>query len=74
MTNLEPVGEQIWADTLITVDQKVHKQRIEIAGSLEQTLTVEQATDLILERVLFQSKHYTSRNTAKFNKTIILHL
>ena len=67
VTNLEPVGEQIWADTLITVDQKVHKQRIEIAGSLEQTLTVEQATDLILERVLFQSKRFVSHNTLPIN-------
>lgn len=60
VSNLNCVGESIWADTLICVDSQgqIQRSKIDIAGVPEQTLTMDQVTDRIVDLVVKQSTQF----------------
>lgn len=68
VSNLDPVGQPIWADTLITVDSSgLHCKQIEILGVPDQTLTLGQVTDRILHRVTDHARQFVKHNRLPIN-------
>jgi hypothetical protein len=61
VSNINPVGQQIWADT------RLNGTKINIPGALEQTLTLDQATDKIIQLVLAQSQGFLKHTQLPIN-------
>jgi hypothetical protein len=68
ISNFEPVGEPVWADTLITIDSTgLQRRRIGIPGALGELLTVDQVTDRILDRVIRSAQQFLKHNQLPIN-------
>ena len=68
ITNLEPAGEPVWADTMISIDSTgLRRRQIGIAGALGESLTVEQVTDRILDRVTTSAQQFLKHNQLPIN-------
>jgi hypothetical protein len=61
VSNINPIGNQVWANTLL------NGTKIKIPGALEQLLTLDQATDNIINLILAQSQEFLKHNQLPIN-------